>query len=488
MFLQAEQEYGGHVEIGESVAVRYARESDLVGNRSRSNRRLQDSSSSVVDQDALRREWERDRHAVVVIEQHATDIGPLLETAKSSRPDPKRLHRVEETNYRWTSTFKAIRYSQCKNCPYGTDALPHCAGTDAQDAMDVNNYLIPPAVCRLGLVNDDGLLTMASHLPLLLQRELRCFFLRTNISESVPGIDISLDFRSRTLSYDFDWFSQRAFDDYDIWKSVEKRKFSFFLPLTFSRPHFECVYPTIWIRLEEIDKEIQMAEQQMSRNPRRPPVRQALVVVIYRMMSNIVVSLMKNCDDALNSTGTSKTLPHASEKAVVAYCHLFHLLISLCRTDPQILSDATNRLRRFIDHKGSRYKIHVPDLGELIVLIMLVLCRPPVGNGPPIKWASLAGPFLEEVLIRNVRWVLKDAPHLEVMERGPSNYRLAETFSKSKTSLRLVMFQITFLDLFFKAYGADVSPLDNNYGFSRERTPGEDGGSAFGNTVAKRCV
>ncbi|KAJ7684651.1 hypothetical protein DFH06DRAFT_1156235 [Mycena polygramma] len=496
---RVEQEYGGYIEIGESVTVRYAREADLAGNRARSNR-LQDSSSSDANQDALRREWDRDRHAVVVIERSATEIGPLLETAKSSRPDLRRLHRIEEINYRWTSTFKAIRYWQCKHCPYGTDAVPHCAGTAPRDAMDVDDsspLLIPPAVCRLGLVNDDVLLTMASHLPseslitfsvayprlhdlvqamhVLLQRELRCFFLRTNISESVLGIGISFDFRSRALSSDFDWLSQRAFDDYGIRKSVEKREFSFFLPLAFSRPHFERVYPTIWIRLEEIDKEVQRAEQRMSRNPRQraagPPMRQDLVVVIYKMMSNIVVSLMKNCDDALGSTGNSKTLLHASEKAVVAYCHLFHLLISLCRTDPQIVSDATNRLRRFIDHKGSRDKTHVPDLGELIVLIMLVVCRPPVGNDPPIQWASLAGPFLEEVLIRNVRWVLKDAPHLEVMERGPSDYRLAETFSKSKTSLRLVMFQITFLDFFFKAYGADVSPLDNNYGFPEKELP-----------------
>jgi hypothetical protein len=190
------------------------------------------------------------------------------------------------------------------------------------------------------------------------------------------------------------------------------------------------------------------------------------------MMTNIVVSLMRSCDDALSAPVTSKkTLLHASEKAVVAYCHLFHLLICLCRTDPMILRDATDRLRRFVDKKDSRTKTHVPDMGELIVLVMLVVCRPPVGGGPPIQWSSLAGPFLEEVLIRNVRWILKDSPHLEVMEQGPSDYRLAETFFRSKTSLRLVMFQISFLDLFFKAYGSDISRLDNNYGFPEKELP-----------------
>jgi hypothetical protein len=102
---------------------------------------------------------------------------------------------------------------------------------------------------------------------------------------------------------------------------------------------------------------------------------------------------------------------------------------------------------------------------------MLVVCRPPVGSGPPIKWGSLVGPFLEEVITRNARWVLKDAPHLEVMERGPSDYRLAETFDRSKTSLRLVMFQVTFLDLFFHKYGNDIARLDDNYGFPEKELP-----------------
>jgi len=358
--------------------------------------------------------------------------------------------------------------------------------------------LIPPLVCQLGLLNDDVLYEIAGRLPseslinfsaayprlhdivqsmhVLLQRELRCFFLRTPLSESILGIGVALDFRSRTLSSDFDWLSQRAFVKFGVRESVEKRDFAFFLPLAFSRPHFERAYHHIWKRLEELDAEVQKAENRMSRNPRRraagPPQRQEIVGVVYRMMNNIVVSLMKSCDTALGAPGsTTKTLLHASEKAVVAYCHLFHLLICLCRTDPKILREATNRLRRFIDRKDSRVKTHVPDLGELIILIMLVLCRPPVGGGPPIKWSNLAGPFLEEVITRNVRWVLKDAPHLEVMERGPSDYRLAETFFRSKTSLRLVMFQITFLDLFLKAYGSDITRLDNNYGFPEKELP-----------------
>ncbi|KAJ7212026.1 hypothetical protein GGX14DRAFT_621383 [Mycena pura] len=499
---KVEQEYGGYVDIGESVHVWYARESDLKAFKRPVtwNSYVPGSVYSDSTQNALRQEWEKDGNPVTVISRQMTEIGPLTRTTKSPHPRQTRLHRIEERNPRWSETFNMICHWKCRHCPYGSDALPHVVSAVKEDTMEVDEsspLFTPPTTCQLDLLNDDVLYTVASSLPsesvlsfsaayprlraivqsahILLQRELRCFFLRTPLSESILGIGISFDFRSRTLASDFDWLSQRAFNEFGVRKSIEKRDFLFFLPLAFSRPHFERVYPIIWSRLEEIDAEVHKAENKMSRNPRKrtpgPPRRQETIGVVYRMMTNIVVSLMKSCDDAISAKDNSKSLLHASEKAVVSYCHLFHLLTCLCRTDTQILRAATDRLRRFIDVKDSRVKIHVPDLGELIILIMLVICRPPVGNGPPIKWSSLAGPFLEEAIVRNVRWVLKDAPHLEVLEQGPSDYRLAETFFRSKTSLRLIMFQITFLDLFFRAYGSDITPLDDNYGFPEKELP-----------------
>ncbi|KAJ7695641.1 hypothetical protein B0H17DRAFT_1054966 [Mycena rosella] len=494
---KVEQEYGGYIEIGDSVLVRYAREGDSHRAASAaSGRRVPGSVFSDATQDALRQEYESDRNPIIVVSRQMTAIGPLLITTKSSRPGASRLLRIEERNRRWADTFNVIRHWKCRHCPYGSDAVPHCipATENAMDVEETSVLLTPPAICQLGLLNDDILFTLASRLPsesvisfsaayprlhdivqsmhVLLQRELRCFFLRTPLSDSVLGIGVAFDFdsRSRTLSSDFDWLSQSAFVQYGVRQSIEKREFSFFLPLAFSRPHLSA--------LAEIDNSVQQFEKQTSRNPRRRPAgprgRQETVRVVYRMMTNIVVSLMKSCDDALSAPAAptgSKSILHASEKAVVSYCHLFHLLICICRTDTQILRDATNRLRRFIDKKDFRIKTHVPDLGELIILIMLVVCRPPVGDGPPIRWSSLAGPFLEEAITRNVRWVLKDAPHLEVLEQGPSDYRLSETFFRSKTSLRLIMFQITFLDLFFKAYGSNITRLDNNYGFPDKEIP-----------------
>ena len=183
---------------------------------------------------------------------------------------------------------------------------------------------------------------------------------------------------------------------------------------------------------------------------------------------------MKSCDDALGLGGSGRvtartSILHASEKAVISYCHLFHLLC-ICRTTPLVLREATTRLEHFIQMPASRIKTQVPDLGEMIILVTIVLALPPVAPNP-VSWAQINGPFLEEAIVHNVCWVLKDVPELEVMEAGSSDYRLQKTFEKSQTGLWLMMFQITFLDIFIKTYAGNISQLDDNYGFP-EPDPG----------------
>ena len=58
------------------------------------------------------------------------------------------------------------------------------------------------------------------------------------------------------------------------------------------------------------------------------------------------------------------------------------------------------------------------------------------------------------------------------MEEGTNDYRLKITFLKSKTSLRLLMFQTIFLDLFIKTYHElGIKALDENYGFPTKELP-----------------
>ncbi|KAF7314430.1 UBIQUITIN-CONJUGAT-2 domain-containing protein [Mycena kentingensis (nom. inval.)] len=451
-----DQDYGGSPrDVGNYFRVWYARESQLSGGKLpiQANPNIPGSLYSYATQESLRREWEADMRPEILVKNDMSQVGALPQTTKAPRPHGQRLFRIVQEDPNWTRTLTRIipEKTKPKRSPLST----------------------PPPVCILDNLPDDILYVLASDLPsesvisfsnayprmqavvqsmhVLLQRELRCFFLRTSLVDSVLGIGVAFDFRARRLSSDFDWLSRRAFAEFKVRLSIEKHPFDFFLPLAFSRQHFERVRPVIWSSLEEMDKEVRAAENKMAKNPRRrapgPPRKEEMICVVYRLMNGIVVSLMQSCDDALeangraNGNGRTKSLLHASEKA------------------------------GFIQKKDKRDKTHVPDLGELIILIMLAICCPSASSTAPIKWSSLAGPFLEEAITRNVRWVLKDAPHLELLESGPSDFRLSQTFTRSRTSLRLIMFQITFLDLFFRAYASNLARLDDNYGFPDKELP-----------------
>jgi hypothetical protein len=427
------------------------------------------------------------------------------------------LRRIEYVNPRWHSAQKLISRWRCRKCPYGSDAFPiHRLSQPERPLNPPNGHAHPPTKrtlappCLLPKLNDDVLVELSNHLQLeslvafgiayprfrelltsnqiLLQQELRCFFLRTPLRKSVLGIGVAFDPDARTFSSDFDWLSQEAFDQYNVRTSIQKRDFQYFLPLAFSRTHFKRVERLIWEQLDVLDTAVRDAETalnvKMGRRPSwrtRPPGRpHETVGVIYKMMNNIVVSLMKTIDVALdpsqdlaNLHTSTTTLMHASERAVIAYGHLFHLLLWLCRTHPIILREATDQVYRFIQTPSSRVKNRLPNLGEFIVLVTLVLACPPTGP-IALTWGNINGPLLQEAFIRNARWDLKRLPVLEVLEKGCSDFRLSKTFTTSTTSLRLIMFQIAFLDIFVGTYAAspgNLARLDDNYGFPDPAIP-----------------
>lgn len=391
---------------------------------------------------------------------------------------------VPTRNPRWVTTAASSSEFLCSKCAYGY-TISHLVGAqsppDGPEVQVIRNgfdqpvmintdnsaalppYMYPPAKCQVQKLNSDTLYELLLILPtesllsfcsayqfahdisrqfhILLQRELRCFFLRQTLMDCVLGIGVHLDHSTSMLSSEFDWLSEQAFDDFALRTSIRKRPFEFFLPLAFSGPHFARVESTIWSRLAKIDDEIQgmtSRKRQLGARRRRVHLYQS-VRVIYQFMNNVIVSLMKsadaNLDDPSRARGTSHTDLLLAERAVVAYCQLYHLLTSLAKANPVILKEATAKLWQFLKDPQYRSKANVPDMGELIVMASLVFGSTPVGH--PITWTNhLDAPFLEEVFVRNVRWTLKDHPELGVMESGLSEYRLAKTFQSARTSLR----------------------------------------------------
>ncbi|KAF5317532.1 hypothetical protein D9619_013226 [Psilocybe cf. subviscida] len=509
-----DQDYGGAVEIGDVNVECYA---------------WDDSIAALIGPGGYNYSGHNTKKQLALAEQYKNSgvaeksylLGSGHTFHKSKVIGGVHLHKVIYVNRRRTETLALIKKWKCPSCTYGSASLPHDTTVRRAPVSNVESHSTltskTPHSCYIDILNDDVLGEIAEILAsesvisfskawprfrliseynhVLRRKELLCFYLRTPLTYSILGVGVSINRSARSLSSDFDWLSMAAFDEFDVRHSIEKQPFEFFLPLAFNRPHFRKAEREIWRRLGFIDRALCEAEAAISRKTRRPATRRTTqplkshqaIEVLYRMMNNIVVSLMKSCDESMSSNDNGRRvlgyessnppkLLHASEKAVVSYCHLFHLVIRLCVNTPAILQDATRAVQAFIRSPAQRLKRNVPDMGEFLVLVMLVLVFPPKGQTAEQVWATLVGKFLEEALTRNVRWVLQDAPELEFLERDgqagcEAAYRLNTTFEMSKTSLRLIMFQVTFLNAFRRTYSGNLGKLDDNYGVADKDLP-----------------
>ncbi|KAF8895330.1 hypothetical protein BD779DRAFT_1466775 [Infundibulicybe gibba] len=277
-----EQEGGYVVEIGDHILTTFLRESELakVSDRWENCCTCADSDckcpSPGNNQFWLERLWKTNS---AVEDPVSREGDAVIYTAKEPLPGHERLHKLQRQNPRWASTLALISGWKCNKCPHGA-GLPHHSNQADVEMIVAPPFPNTPPTCYLDELNDDNLSFLAAHLPsepiislaivkafhLLLQKELRCFYLH---HRSAPS---------------------------------------------------------------------------------------------------------------------KRTILHASEKTVISFCHLFHLLICLCETTPAAHRDAVRRVRRFIDDPTSRTKQHLPDIGESMVLVILILALPDRA-GPPITIA-----------------------------------------------------------------------------------------------------
>src|SRR4051794_34621186 len=81
-------------------------------------------------------------------------------------------------------------------------------------------------------------------------------------------------------------------------------------------------------------------------------------------MNTMVVSLMKSVQ------GNTIQL-FASEKALVAYCSFHHMLLYFANKFPILQQHAETVLSEFIRSDQNRHKAVVPNLGEMLLLLLL---------------------------------------------------------------------------------------------------------------------
>ncbi|KAH7105898.1 hypothetical protein BKA62DRAFT_344013 [Auriculariales sp. MPI-PUGE-AT-0066] len=336
---------------------------------------------------------------------------------------------------------------------------------------------------------------LVSDANIVAAREIRCFVTKKSAGQALLGIGVRWDTQLKGLESSFDWLSREAWVDLNIRMGIRRETFTHWLPLAIHDGHFTRARKEIVIRLKAIEHGLVLGPGKGGAGRRDPSIDGYRALCSFA--NEIVVRLMKTADEVLTapepprpaendwstvggctcpscsarrgpqttkviSQSPAGTLLHASEKALCDFISVIHLAVSLAASNPAIARDAARAVHRFIRYPNSRHKDTTPDLGEL--LVQLVLCS-------DVDWDDLRGPFLQQSFTRSVVWMLdqqqgRGLAGLACMEgESVSEWRLKTTFDASKTSLRLLMFQHAFLSqlplLCTEVLpGARITPLD----------------------------
>jgi hypothetical protein len=183
-----------------------------------------------------------------------------------------------------------------------------------------------------------------------------------------------------------------------------------------------------------------------------------ILTQLSKHMNHITVECFKNIDkdkDFLVSSGSNKQGQLAS--AMSDYQALHHMLRKFAVQYPSITRNANTNVSNFINDPKARVKPHTPDLGELIVQLLV----------SKYSWSDVAGAFLSEMFVRNVSWMLKAAPELGSVTADVSPcYRLTRSFESSFLSVRIIAFSVAVLSL-----SADLVRQENHVAETVLRPP-----------------
>jgi len=227
------------------------------------------------------------------------------------------------------------------------------------------------------------------------------------------------------LHCSFDYLSHDAFQRgvrNNIWKDRD----------------FDCFIP-LYINGEHGRRSLLMAEEYILHmwNCEELPVLHKRITAdlildtLRKLMNTTVVNMMKTVEDL--EAGELQLFD--SIKALGGYTSMHHLLLAFCDRYPSIQIEANNRVVEFIKNPLKRDKEITPDIGELLIDLAI----------SDYSWDDFSPAWIEEVFIRNARWILAKYPNLFEKEKSSSCIRLTQSFHATRTGKRLAMFQRFFI-------------------------------------------
>mmetsp|Transcript_95215 Transcript_95215/g.142670 ORF Transcript_95215/g.142670 Transcript_95215/m.142670 type:complete len:872 (-) Transcript_95215:144-2759(-) len=273
---------------------------------------------------------------------------------------------------------------------------------------------------------------------------MRCFHTKKTFIEDVLGLGVDFTVNPKTRRVDYiavsqDLTSRTAFHKEGLRSDVFGNVFKLFLPLYFSREHFQRALPSIRKTIVKLcpEKKTSLFHPDM------------VLDVMPKIVTTFVV--------LLSDEGIS-----ASQKSFDGFTRIHRLFLALAQEYPSIPREALRRLNRFIAREEHRVKESCPNLGQILPLLMVV-------DPKECSWAKVRSAYLLEAFDRSVLWVCKKHPHLEktTNDRGQGvesiekgHERVTLTREAMAVPLRLTMFHVFFLKT---TCGGTISERCRNY-------------------------
>lgn len=298
---------------------------------------------------------------------------------------------------------------------------------------------------------------------LVARRELICFHSKLTFEEDILGIGLRVEYfpngTLKSVSSELDVLSASAFDS-GVRTGVWGQPFTSFLPLVLNPLHAERGFKRMCDCIALV-----AAGVPTEKHRGLVPVLKTrdILAVLTALMNTTVVQLMLDArliqkqntagqrEDAVSA---SRTQRHASEKALAGYCAFHHILLYMAARFPAMRAEAQATLAQFVRTPDARHKSVTPDLGRMLLLLTL--------SDATLGWTQISIIFLKEAFARNVRWTLKEHPSLAMVPSSRTvvdSKRLALTLAATRTSQRLIMFQVYFLNSIGRPAGQNPASI-----------------------------
>ncbi len=212
-------------------------------------------------------------------------------------------------------------------------------------------------------------------------------------------------------------------------RSTSGKSFTDFLPCYINKEHYKRAYVHINNAISILSGNTRSGDAAYDFQP-------AMVLrVLPALMNKTVVNV-------------SRAEMHESESMIMAYCHLLHLFLSLCRIySKQLIETIHTTVANFVNDDKMRCKQVVPDIGEFIILLsvqsLLVKDKKQYSiNDPQIK-----RDLLQEYFARQVFWINKADPSVYNKSVSVTD-KVKRSFDASIVSNRLLVFHLMFAKYF----------------------------------------